>query len=332
VTTKTAVILAGAVAKGAFEAGVLEVLAPHAERLGVTRVIGASAGALNASLLSIGLRTRSEVQVAQSLVELWSDAATWHNVLELNLRDIWTRTGLATADRVLALLRRASGGLSSLEPRKVSVTLVVTALAGQTKALQGRPATTFEGALTFADQELDTAPGRERLLQAAVASAAFPGLFAPVDVPGLGPCIDGGAVNNAPVRLALDEPGVARIVVVTPEPQSITPPAPLSGVNLVGHIAEILINERVFRDLHTAESVNGYLEKLDALRGDGVSPEVIERVKGVLGWRPLELVQIRPERALRGNAFEAFGNHDLRAEYIEAGRSAARDKLRALGV
>jgi hypothetical protein len=153
-----------------------------------------------------------------------------------------------------------------------------------------------------------------------------------VDVPGLGPCIDGGAVNNAPVRLALDEPGVSRIVVVTPEPQSITPPEPLAGVNLVGHIAEILINERVFRDLHTAESVNGYLAKLDALRAEGVSPEVIERVKGVFGWRPLEVVQIRPEQALRGNAFEAFGNHDLRAEYIDAGRKAACDKLRALGV
>jgi hypothetical protein len=78
--------------------------------------------------------------------------------------------------------------------------------------------------------------------------------------------------------------------------------------------------------------VNGYLAKLDALRTEGVPPEVIERVKGVFGWRPLELVQIRPERALRGNAFEAFGSQALRTEYIDAGRKAARDKLRTLGV
>ena len=329
-TTKTALILAGAVAKGAFEAGVLEVLAPEVERLGITRVIGASAGALNASVFAIALRTRTEARVAKSLVELWSDRATWHTVVDLNLRDIVTRTGLATADRVLALMRRAVDGLGSLDPRNVSVSLVVTALAGQTQTLLGQPATTFEGAVTFADRELDDVAARERLLQAAVASAAFPGLFAPVAVPGVGPCVDGGAVNNTPVGLALEDSSVSRVVVVSPEPSCITPPEPLSGLNLLGHIAEILINERIFRDLHTAESVNGYLARLDALSAAGVPPDVIERVKGVFGWRPLEIVPIRPERALTGNAFEAFGSHDLRLEYIDAGRNAARAVLRRL--
>lgn len=326
-TTKTALILAGAVAKGAFEAGVLDVLSPHVERLGITRIIGASAGALNASLFSVAIRTRSESRVAKSVVDLWSDAATWRNVVDLNLRDIWTRTGLATADRVLPLMRRAVEGLSSPEPRSVAVTLVVTALAGQTKLLQGQPATTFEGGVTFADSELDDPAARERLLQVALASAAFPVLFAPVTVPGVGPCIDGGAVNNTPIGLALDESSVSRVVVVSPEPLRITPPEPLAGLNLLGHIAEILINERIFRDLHTAESVNGYLEKLDALGAEGVSADVIERVKGVLGWRPLEIVQIRPEKTLPGNAFEAFGSHELRQEYVDAGRAAAREQL-----
>lgn len=329
-TTKTALILAGAVAKGAFEAGVLEVLAPEVERLGITRVIGASAGALNASLFALGLRTRTEARVAKSLVELWSDAATWHTVVDLKLRDILTRTGLGTADRVLALMRRAIDGLGSTEPRNVSVSLVVTALAGQTKTLLGQPATTFEGAVTFEDRELDDPAARERLLHAAIASAAFPGLFAPVDVPGIGPCIDGGAVNNTPVALALDESSVSRVVVVSPEPTRITPPEPLAGMNLLGHIAEVLINERIFRDLHTAESVNGYLARLDALSAEGVPADVIERVKGVFGWRPLEIVTVRPERALRGNAFEAFGSHGLRLEYIDAGRRAAREGLRRL--
>ena len=328
--TTTAVILAGAVAKGAFEAGVLDVLAPHVEALGITRVIGASAGALNASVLAVGLRTRAEVQAARSMVDLWSDEATWHNVVDLNLRDIWTRTGFATAERVLGLMRRAVEGLHSKEPRKVAVSLVVTALAGKTQTLLGQPATTFEGAVTFTDTELDTPGDRERLLHTAVASAAFPVLFAPVDVRGVGPSIDGGAVNNAPVKLALDDPAVSRIVVVSPEPLLVKPPAPLASLNLVGHIAEILINERVYRDLRAAETVNGYLAALDALRAEGIPPETIERVKAVFGWRPLELVQIRPAAALEGNAFEAFGDHRLRREYVEAGRNAAREKLGAL--
>jgi len=328
--TTTAVILAGAVAKGAFEAGVLEVLTPHAEALGITRIVAASAGALNASVLAVGLRTRAEVQVARSMVDLWSDQATWHNVVDLNLKDIWSRTGFATADRVLGLMRRVVDGLGSPDPRKVAVTLVVTALAGQTEALKGEPATTFEGSVTFTDGELDAPADRERLLHTAVASAAFPVLFAPVEVRGLGPSVDGGAVNNAPVKIALDDPAVSRVVVISPEPLRVTPPAPLSGLNLVGHIAEILINERVYRDLRAAESVNARLAALDALKNEGIAPETIERVKGVFGWRPLEIVQIRPAAALQGNAFEAFGHPRLRREYIEAGRTAAQDKLAAL--
>src|SRR4051812_44751881 len=65
---ETAVILAGAVAKGAFEAGALEVLAPHAEALRITRLVGASAGSLNASVFAVGLRARAEREVAKKLV------------------------------------------------------------------------------------------------------------------------------------------------------------------------------------------------------------------------------------------------------------------------
>ena len=104
---ETAVILAGAVAKGAFEAGALEVLAPQAEALSITRVVGASAGALNAALFAVGLRTRSEQKVAHGLAELWADSATWHNVLDVNFMDIVKLKGLGSADRVLDLEQEA---------------------------------------------------------------------------------------------------------------------------------------------------------------------------------------------------------------------------------
>jgi predicted acylesterase/phospholipase RssA len=203
----------------------------------------------------------------------------------------------------------------------------MTSLAGQTESLQGRPATTFESTVTFSDGELDAPTTRERIFNSALASAAFPVLFAPVDVPGIGACVDGGAVNNTPVRLAIDDRAISRILVVTAEPLTMKPPEPLAGVNLLGHLAEILINERVYRDLQAAEKVNGYLRELDALRSEGVGAETIQRVKDVFGWRPVEIIQIRPPASLPGNAFEAFGNADLRREYIEAGRRAARDAL-----
>lgn len=327
---ETAVILAGAVAKGAFEAGALQTLAPHVEKLGITRVVGASAGALNASLFAIALRERAELEVTRRLVELWSDSATWHNVLDVNLHDIWTRTGLGSADRVLDLMQRAVKGVHSTEPRPMGLALVVTALGGTQGNIGGDAATSFECVVRFDNSLFDDPRERERMFKTALASAAFPVLFAPVEVPGVGLCIDGGAVNNGPVRLALDGSGVDRILVISPEPLIIEPPAPLAGFNLLGHIAEILINERLYRDLHDAESVNTYLKNLEQLRSEGVPDDIIARVKALFGWRKLEIVQIRPPERLPGNAFDAFGDHEQRLRYIDAGRQAAESQLNKL--
>lgn len=327
---ETAVILAGAVAKGAFEAGALQTLAPHVEKLGITRVVGASAGALNASLFAIALRERAELEVTRRLVELWSDSATWHNVLDVNLHDIWTRTGLGSADRVLDLMQRAVKGVHSTEPRPMGLALVVTALGGTQGNIGSDAATSFECVVRFDNSLFDDPRERERMFKTALASAAFPVLFAPVEVPGVGLCIDGGAVNNGPVRLALDGSGVDRILVISPEPLIIEPPAPLAGFNLLGHIAEILINERLYRDLHDAESVNTYLKNLEQLRSEGVPDDIIARVKALFGWRKLEIVQIRPPERLPGNAFDAFGDHEQRLRYIDAGRQAAESQLNKL--
>jgi hypothetical protein len=92
-----------------------------------------------------------------------------------------------------------------------------------------------------------------------------------------------------------------------------------------------LINERLYRDLHDAASINEYLAKLEQLKSEGVPADVVERVKSVFNWRPLEIVQIRPPRTLAGNAFEGFNRHSpLRDQYIDAGRLAAEQKLSAL--
>ena len=73
--------------------------------------------------------------------------------------------------------------------------------------------------------------------------------------------------------------------------------------------------------------MNNYLKALDGLRDEGVPADTVERVKRLFGWRPLEIIQIRPRESLRGNAFDAFGDAELRLEYIDAGRRAAHDAL-----
>jgi NTE family protein len=326
----TALILAGAVAKGAFEAGVLGALADHAAEVPICRIIGTSSGALNGALYALGIRAAEEVKAARALATLWEQSGSWHNALKLDLREIIERKGLGTAARIRSLLYEAAKGLRGNAGRPIDLQLILTRLDGDRGSIGVEAATTYEHVARFRDSEFDSEGHRARIFETALGSAAFPGMFAPVDVRGIGLCIDGGAVNNTPIKLALGDGTVERVIVVTAQPLLAREQSQaLSGLDLVSHFAQILVNERLYRDLRDAESVNRHLAELEALARDGVSPEVIQKVKAIFGWKPLELVQIRPPDALPGSAFRAFSNGSLRREYILAGREAAEIAIRA---
>lgn len=327
---KTALILASAVAKGAFEAGVLEVLSEHLERIPIVRIVAASAGALNGAVYAAGIRFGSEHLVAARLVELWQHDASWHNVLKVSPLDILQGVGIGTGNRLLPLLLRAVESLPLVRRRSIQLQLVLTALEGDAGQLGEQPATTFEHVASFRDAQFDSEAGRSEVLQTALGSSAFPLLFAPVELPGVGVCVDGGLVNETPIKHAIEGGAVERIIVVTAEPAEFPAPEPLRGVRLISQLAEALINERLYRDLRQAQAINGYLERLDGLADSKVPLDVIEKVKAVLGWAPLEIIQIRPTRPLDGSAFSAFSNTAQLAAYVDAGREAARAALGTL--
>jgi hypothetical protein len=90
------------------------------------------------------------------------------------------------------------------------------------------------------------------------------------------------------------------------------------------HLAEILVQERLYRDLRQAHATNLALGRLRDL-----VPYARARaaILDALGWRnrrPVEVVEIRPESALPGGAFDGFSRPALRDDYIEAGEEAAR--------
>ena len=141
---KTALIVSGAVSQGAFEAGVLEVLAANRERLPIARLAGASSGALNCAVYATGIRFGKEVQAATNLVTLWQDDATWNRVADWSLKELLQLDGLATSDKVLKLLARAVEGCTSGDTTDVDLRLTVTALDGAAGKIGNEDATTFE--------------------------------------------------------------------------------------------------------------------------------------------------------------------------------------------
>jgi NTE family protein len=326
--SETAVVLAGGVAKGAFEAGALDVLAEAG--VAISQVVGASSGALNATLLAGGVRAGRTRDATRRLIELWRDDAGWMHVFHLSLRDIVSRTGISDSKDVLALMRRELPRIATAATTPVRLRIVVAALDGVAGTLAGRPATTFEGVCSFADGDFDDEARREPIYLAAAASSAFPLVFHPIDVPGLGPCCDGGAVNNTPIQLAAAD-GLKQVIVISPYPAVFNAAPTLEGIELVSRLVDILIQERVYRDLKMADAANATIARLAQLTAAGtLKPAQLDAVLQALNLRPLRIVPIRPEAELPGNAFAGFLHRSLRDDYITAGQSAARQLLATL--
>jgi len=326
----TAIVLTGAVSQGAFASGALDVLARHRDDFPIARIVATSAGALSASLLAAGVRSGRIEDATAALVDYWTHAATWKNAIDLSPRDLLRRRGLSTSKKVHGIVRDALARFAGGERHPIDLHLVVTALGGDPTV--GERSSTFESLLKFAGDDFDTAEGRDRIATGATAAAAFPLLYAPVHVPGLGPCLDGGAVNNAPIGHALDGCALRRVVVISNTPSLVD--APLRGVSLVEHFIEIVIHERLYRDLRVARRMNRQLGALHQLGASGtLGAHQLAAVREALGWqqaRRLEIVEIRPPVALRGGAFTALGDRALRAEYIAEGRRAAEAALDAI--
>ncbi len=333
-----ALILAGAVAKGAFTGGVLSVLlGPEGKARGkvdVHSVVAASSGALNGAFAASLLHAGTEDQEIGRLRELWLNNGSFGHVFDPSFAGIFELRGASGESKVMELLR------SEISPaprvRTIELRLVVANLGGSIEQIGGAPATTFESVLLFDAPAFESAQGLEPMFRCVTASAAFPGAFVPVPLEIDGrtvACVDGGAVNNTPLGYALEHPfDIDRVFVVTPQPRvTQTNPRDLRGLGLITHLAEMLLEERLFRDLRGAYAINQALADLDRTVPD---PALRARVLETVGWagrRPVTIVELRPETDLPGDMFDGFFSEELRAGYVESGEEVARKWLASAG-
>jgi hypothetical protein len=117
------------------------------------------------------------------------------------------------------------------------------------------------------------------------------------------------------------------VIVIIPSPRVSHKDAPDTIGTLVGRIADIIVQERVYRDLREAEQVN---ERLAALQNVAaklkVPVEELRAAAGLKGARHVEIVEIRPREA-PPNPFAGFYCSSVREKLIEQGRVAAREAL-----
>lgn len=330
-----ALVLAGAVAKGAFTAGVLaEFFAPASKaRLGldVRRVVAASSGAVNGAFLASHLSDGSEAAAMPLLEELWLELGDFRDVFDVSLGALAHGRGISTARKIRALLERFIPPREGTRP--VELAVVVTNMNGEVDVVGPELATTYERCLQFSGEAFASPEGLSRVFDAVVASAALPLVFEPVSIK-VGArelrCVDGGVCNNTPIKYALaGAPDIDRVFVVAPYPSVQTAAPELTGAGLLSALGDALVQERLFRDLREAYEVNRSLRALErALPLSGMR----ERALAAIGWtgrRVVEIVEVRPRTALEGDPFAGFFSRRLREDYTRVGRDAARATIEA---
>lgn len=313
---RRALVLAGGGARGAFEAGVIATLAARDIEFG--SLVGTSAGALSAAFFASAIRAGDPRGGADELVDFWIEHAHWRTFVSLSPPDLLDLRGLSTADQLeRVLLSRMNAHTKAPAKRDVALRMIAAVLRPDAH----RFALTSEHVFSF-----DTSDFARRPLQiarAAAASAAFPGIFAPVHVTGVGDCADGGLTAETPLAEALALPHVDEIYVVTGS--SLSPlQRRLAGVALAGRWLEILLEERFQRSLARVEHAHQQLRTLENLRARGTLTELhCSELREQLSLPPPRVVVVRPEEPLPGGFWGAFSDKRLRAQYVARGRAAA---------
>jgi predicted acylesterase/phospholipase RssA len=354
-TGPVGIVLAGAVAQGAFEAGALGMLARKNPDMKIRRVAGTSSGSLNAAVAAVGVATGQFQSAAVILQKLWEEDGSFGHIARGAPRtwgrwfsDVIHRRGFLETTQLENLVKRAVAELMVHPKEEHDVTLtVVTTNLNATSPGDGVPLPRFEEPVVFRKKELVSRQHHELLAKAAAASATFPILFAPTlfaDRHGTrpNPCIDGGAVNNAPISYVLrepksdgrradraEEPDIKSVIVVTTESPKMEWKKDLGGLALASRVASALIDERIAYDLAEVLETNARHEKLkkalDALR----IPESRERnsiIKAAGCW-PINLYLVHPNSPLPGDAFSGFLEPGQRRQYVELGGQAKMIQL-----
>ena len=82
--------------------------------------------------------------------------------------------------------------------------------------------------------------------------------------------------------------------------------------------------------LRRVADVNAALARLAKILPDPVHRTAVLDALGWEGRRPVQVVEIRPEKELPGDAFSGFVSKELRQTYVQSGADAARRVLAAL--
>ncbi|WP_405064985.1 patatin-like phospholipase family protein [Kribbella sp. NBC_01510] len=297
---RVAVVVAGAGARGGYEAGVLSVLLPCLEAAGVvpTLFVGTSAGAINATLYAAAAHLPA-VEQGEAVLEVWRNIRT-HHVFRSPMK-----TGIGSTGKWVGQLLRIRGltltSLLDTSPLRQLARTVVKWDQLRTNLDDGRIAlavVTTSGAdnrtVVFVDRggadlppSDDSRPIDYRRAKIGpdhvLASAAIPVVFPPVRVPAedgtpSGWYIDGGVRLNTPLKPALALEADA-VVIVANHPafdaasgiEHTQPGTPPDVDDTLVRVIDAALVDRMIEDVNTLAKINVQVGAAEQLGSSGQS-------------------------------------------------------------
>ncbi|WP_459545845.1 patatin-like phospholipase family protein [Nocardia sp. X0981] len=299
---RVSVVVAGAGARGGYEAGALSVLVPRLRNAGVdtVRFIGTSAGAVNATIFAALSHLPPDEQAQQAL-RVWRD---------ITVRDVFRSPAIGLPH----LVGRAAGQLLGIPGVQLTSLLDTSPLHRTARTAidwkflrrniaEGR-ATLAVVATSGADNRTvvfvdraDTAPlppsdeerpidyvAAEITAEHVLASAAIPVVFPPVHVSDppqwAGWYLDGGIRLNAPLKPAIALGTDAIVVVATHPVVDAVPPAPANHRppdvdDVIVRLLDAALVDRMIEDVRTLAEVNTVVDSSVSATATGLPRRII---------------------------------------------------------
>ncbi len=218
----TALVLAGGGTRGAVQIGMLQVLSEHGFR--PDRIYGTSVGAIN----GVGFAGNPTPSGVTQMGDIWRELTADTVYPQGRLHGPWMyiqQRDAVYANSGLRGVLEASFPFERLEETVIPVEVVATSLAdGREHWFTAGPAVPI-----------------------VLASTAIPAIYPPVEIDG-GLFIDGGVVDNVPIRRAIDA-GATRVVVLLCSPPTFAPPVARRPAEAMVNALFISIHSRFARDM-----------------------------------------------------------------------------------
>lgn len=333
---KTAVVLSGGGAKGAYEAGVLGSLVKRIKSIEV--MTGASIGAINAAVFAWNYEQTGDMDKAAAAVQrTWLDLGNLFTVSYLRI--IWAalislmETGSPVHFPSFVDKAKIKSKLKELIPADLRIS-----------ELQGIELAINATCLTSGKTVSFTRENDANLLEAVLASSSIPLFFAAQKING-SYYVDGGVFNNTPLRDAILAQA-SDIFVVELKPKSkdlylqiIPDSLEFNSVYRVGsRLTELILDKIMYEDLKKARKINQIIEVIEALEKAGGRRFLIQKLQKSIGFRKDGLIkrkinfyEIAPSRRLEPPGTFGFANKKAIREIMLLGARDAEKQLQEVG-